>query len=210
LSDVFGVSYTGKNTKRINYLVPHKGELVSCEHPAALVTATKAEILANVAEPDFDIFDAEHYASIHSNPPGNAGENAGLTINNFGKGKCVYLYSSLLSLQQRAQQLFGEMLFKKYVVSEMLISSNAPACVEVTILKSTVKNVYLLCFVNYQKELPNIPVTDLTATVKLPSDISVKSCCRVSDGKKINCNIEDGKVTIELPRLETVEMIELQ
>jgi len=210
LEDVFGVSYSGKNSKKVSYLVPEEGDIVSCDYPAALVHATTAEVLGKVAEPDFEIFDKDHYASIHSNPPGPTGENAGLTINHFGKGTCVYLYSSLLTLQQCAQQSFGEMLFKKYVDSELLVSSNAPGCVEVTILKSTTKNVYLVCFVNYQAELPNVPVRDLTATVKLPDTIAIQSCRRVSDGKELNCKIEGQGITMELSRLEIVEMIELQ
>lgn len=210
LNDVFGVSYRGKNSKKVSYLVPDEGNLLLCDYPAPMVHATTAEVLGKVAEPDFEIFDKDHYASIHSNPPGPTGENAGLTINHFGKGKCVYLYSSLLALQQHAQQSFGEMLFKKYVDSDLLVSSNAPGCVEVTILKSTTKNAYLVCFVNYQAELPNVPVHDLIATVKLPDTIAIQSCRRVSDGKELNCKIEGQKITMELSRLEIVEMIELQ
>jgi hypothetical protein len=154
LSDVFGVSYSGENSKKVNYLVPNEGELISCNYPAALVNATTSEVLGKVAEPVFEPFDEVRYASIHSNPPGAVSENAGLTINNFGRGKCVYLYSSLLALQQEAQQSFGKLLFEKYTKSDLIVNSNAPACVEITILKSTTKDAYLICFVNYQAELP--------------------------------------------------------
>ncbi|MBN2211466.1 MAG: beta-galactosidase trimerization domain-containing protein, partial [Sedimentisphaerales bacterium] len=209
LKDVFGVSYSGKNAKKISYLVPRVGEMVACHSPGALVEAATAEVLGNVAEPEFEIFDADHYASIHSNPPGPTGQHAGLTLNSFGEGKCVYLYSSLLALQQHAQQSFGQALFKEHINTDLTVHSNAPRCVEVTLLKSTQKEAYLVCLVNYQAELPNVPIYDLTATVRLPEPMAIKSCRRVSDGKEINCQIEEQKVTIQLSRLDVVEMIEL-
>jgi len=210
LKDVFGVSYRGKNAKKISYLVPRVGEMVACHSPGALVKATTAEVMGNVAEPEFEIFDADHYASIHSNPPGPTSEFAGLTINPFGAGKCIYLYSSLLALRQHAQQTFGQALFKEQIDTDLSVHTNAPGCVEVTLLKSTQKEAYLVCLVNYQAELPNVPIFDLTATVRLPGLIAIKSCRRASDGKEVDCHIEGQKVTIQLSRLDIVEMIELQ
>jgi len=207
---VFGVSYSGEKTKKVNYLVPNEGELISCNYPGPLVRATTAKVLGKVAEPVFEPFDADNYASIHSNPPGEVSKHPGLTVNKFGKGKCVYLYSSLLSLQQHCQQLFGQRLFEKYVKSDLIVSSNAPECVEISILKSTTRKTYLVCFVNYQLELPNILVRNLRVTVKLPSGAGVKSCRRVSNGENFSPLIEDDKIIIELDLPETIEMIELQ
>ena len=119
LKDCFGVSYTGSNTGRVNYLALDKSSgFIYCSHPAPLVKADSAKVLAKIAETCFDPDDWQHYASIHSNPPGPLSECAGLTVNTFGKGRCIYLYSSLLAIQQNAQQSFGEELFKKYIQSE--------------------------------------------------------------------------------------------
>ena len=209
MGDVFGVSYTGKKSKRVNYLVPTDGELVSCKAPGPLVRATSAEVLGRVAEPLFDP-DAAQYASIHSDPPGYVSEFAGLTVNKFGKGRCVYLYSQLLALRQDAQQLFGVSLFKRYAPSDLIISTTAPSCVEITLLKGTAKTSLLVCFVNYQQELPNIPVCDVKTTLRLPAGITARTIRRVSDNKVIDCRIDKDTVTIELSHLETVEMIEIQ
>ena len=209
LKDVFGVSFSGTRSMRVNYLAMEGGEHILSDYPAPLVKATSAKTLAKVAQPLFDPDDDDHYASIHSNPPGPAGEYDGLTVNQFGKGTCVYLYSSLLSLQQDAQQSFGEGLFRKHTPSGLVLSSNAPRCVEITVLKGE-EGGFLVCFVNYQDELPNVPVRDVKAAVRLPDGFVPGRCRRVSDNAEMDPWVEDGNVIIELPQLDTVEMIELR
>jgi len=209
LADVFGVAFTGEKSKCFHYLsFVAKHWLISCNASAPLVKAKEAKLIARIAEPLFDP-DAEKYASIHSNPPGIITDYAGLTINKYGKGQCVYLASPVFALQQDAQQTFGKWLFSEYAPSSLVVATNAPACVELTLLKSTTRNAYLAGFVNYQKELPNVPVRDLYAKIRLPDGIIPKSCMRVSDNKKIGVKIEQGVLCLEVPCLETIEMIEV-
>lgn len=209
LADVFGVSFTGGNAKRFHYLsFVAKHWLISCYARAPLVKAKEAKLIAKIAEPLFDP-DDEKYASIHSNPPGIITDFAGLTVNKYGKGQCLYLASPVLSLRQNAQQAFGTWLFGEYSPSSLVVATNAPECVEITLLKSTTKHAYIAGFVNYQKELPNVPVRDIYATIRLPDGVIPKSCIRVSDNKKIDVKIEKGALCLEVPCLETIEMIEM-
>jgi hypothetical protein len=209
LADVFGVSYTGKMAKRFHYLsFTSRHWLVSAYASAPLSKVNEAKLIAKIAEPLFDP-DDEKYASIHSNPPGIDTDYAGLTVNKYGKGRCVYLSSPVLSLQQDAQQVFGTWLFKEYSPSSIVVGTNAPECVEITLLRSTTENAYIAGFVNYQKELPNVPVRDVHALIRLPGGVTPKSCASVSDGRKIDVKIEKGALRIEVPCLDTIEMIEI-
>jgi hypothetical protein len=72
------------------------------------------------------------------------------------------------------------------------------------------KDAWLLCFVNYQSELPNVSVHDLTITFRLPGGAVPKVCRTVSDGKAVEFALRDGAATICLARLDTVEMIEIE
>ncbi len=208
LADVFGVSATGAKAKRFHYLsFIDRRWLVSSHETAPLVNATNAKVIARINEPVFDP-DAPEYASIHSNPPGADTGFAGLTVNQYGKGKCVYLSSPVLSLQQDAQQVFGTWLFREYAPSTVIAETNAPECVEITTLKSTVENAIIVGLVNYQKELPNVPVRDLAVTLRLNGAKPV-SAVRVSDGMKLNAASVDGTLRIDIPFLETIEMIEI-
>ncbi|MCX6992713.1 MAG: alpha-L-fucosidase [Kiritimatiellaeota bacterium] len=209
LADVFGVSFTGEKAKRFHYLsFVAKHWLISCNASAPLVKAKTAKLIAKIMEPLFDP-DSAKYASIHSNPPGVVTDYAGLTANKYGKGQCLYLSSPVFSLQHNAQQTFGTWLFNEYSPSSLVVATNAPECVELTLLKSTTRNAYIAGFVNYQKELPNVPVRDLYATIRLPDGVIPKSCRRVSDNKKIAVKIEQGALRLEVPCLETIEMIEV-
>lgn len=211
LADVFGVSYTGKRSNSVNYLATGPLDVsLQCNRPGPLVKATTAKVLGKVAEPMFPAHDKEKYTSIHSNPPSVLTEYAGLTINEYGKGKCIYLYSSVMSMTQDAQQNFAANLLREYIPSSIVLDTNAPEAVEITLLKSTKKEAWLLCFVNYQKELPNIPVHNLKATIQLPGGAVPKSCKPVSGQQGIGFKADGGKISVEVPVLDTIEMLELE
>ena len=221
LSDVFGVSYSGRNSGRISYLsyrgdvdnLPSEGgdrmQHILSDIPSPLVKSIGAEVLANVTGTYTDPDDIEHYASIHSNPPGTDTGFHGLTVNQFGDGRCVYLYSSLLAMQNHAHQTFGAELFKKYAPSGLIVDSNAPACVETTVLRSTTRDAFLLCMVNYQIELPNVPVRDLTTTLYLGNKRPA-SCRRASNGELVDFGFDNGLIEILVPEIQTIEIIEIK
>ncbi len=209
LADVFGVTNTGKSAARFHYLSFLDRRWLVASHAAApAVKATTAKVLAKIVEPLFDP-DDERYASIHSNPPGKETEFAAMTVNYFGKGRCVYIASPALSLKQDAQQEFGRWLFNEFSPSELVLETNAPKCVEISVLKSSKENAFLVSFVNYQHELPNVPVKELYAKVKLPGG-APKSCVRASDGKAVEAKLEDGALKLSVPSLETIEMFEIK
>jgi len=211
LAEVFGVSFSGGKTPGASYL--HRDGFVGLlsSETAPLVRATTAQSLAKVVLPYFDPADGDHYASIHSNPPGRPTEFDALTINRFGRGKCIYLYSSILGTQHDAHQQFAlSLLREQHIESDILLESNAPACVEVTVLKSNATGSgdhYLLCLVNWQDELPNIPVHDITAMLKLPQGFVCETCTKVSDGQAASFQVNGDAITLGLPRLETAEFI---
>jgi hypothetical protein len=210
LKDVFGVTFTGQFSKHWNYLATEAGERVSNDVPAPLVNATSASVLARVAEPMFERDDLEHYASYHSNPPAKPGPHAALTVNKFGRGTCIYLYSSLLAKQQEAQQAFGESLLRRFAPSSIVGASNAPPCVEITLLRAPREPVYLLCFVNFQEEAQNVPVHEISVSLRLPCGGRPKTCRSVATGRAISFERRDEHVAISVPRLDMMEMIELE
>jgi len=217
MADVFGVSYTGQMSKRVNYLdlsgckkLLDNSGMLSCNRPSPLIRAITANVIAYLVEPIFDPDDPDHWASIHSNPPGKVTEFVGLAVNQYGQGRCIYLAAPILGIQQDAQKVFGTWLLDQYTSREILISTNAPPCVEITILNATTKKAYLVCFVNYQRELPNVPVRDLSAHINLPSTIKPKRIYHVSDGQTINNYVEGKGIIIKMPYLDTLEMIAIE
>ena len=208
LADVFGVSYSGKLSRRINYLhLPGEQNLVSCNRKAPLVTLAGAAQLASLDEPLFDPDDLAHYASIHSNPPGRSTGCVGLSVHAYGKGRCIYLAPPVLALQQAAQESFGAWLLQEYTPAPLVVRTNAPAAVEITLLRSTTASAWLVGLVNYQKELPNIPVQNLQVSLRLPQGVPATTC--TSNNTPLPFTFTDGILSFTLPLLETLEMVEI-
>ena len=104
--------------------------------------------------------------------------------------------------------MFSAWLLKEYAPPQMVLETDAPVSVDVTLLKSTTANNWLVCLVNYQKELPNIPVNGIHLSLRLPVG-KITGCTCTSNGEKLPYQVSDGVLSFDLPRLETLEMVEI-
>ncbi len=200
LADVFGVDYTGKDAGAVSYLKTG-GEYVSANTVSPLVTARfDAKVKGTVNLPDFPCNDPVQYASIHSNPPGFDTAFAGLAEHRYGKGKCVYLYSGVLARQEYSPQKFGLELLRKYTPPFVTASRNLPDSAEITLLRSRDGQTDLLGIVNYQEELPNIPLIDLEISVRVPEPRNMHD---------IPANYRNGLLTLNIERLDHAALFEL-
>ncbi len=209
LADVFGVDYSGKKAEQISYL-KCGNELISCDMRAPLVKASSARVRGIVNRTDFPCSDAEAYASIHSNPPGYDSEYAGLTVNSYGKGCCIYLAQSILRKQQDSQQEFAKKLFGEFLPQPFKGSKNLPNSLELTVMKTEDASSLIISLVNYQEELPNIPLQNLKIRFELPEGFSFKSIRRVFDSSEVKFSREGALVSFEVLYLENIEMFELK
>ena len=89
-------------------------------------------------------------------------------------------------------------------------SENLPNSTEITLLKSTTSDSLLLGIVNYQEELPNIPLLDIHLTIRLAGQGKIRKIIRASDGREVAFRQENGLLSFEIPRLENGEILELQ
>ena len=64
--------------------------------------------------------------------------------------------------------------------------------------------------VNYQSELPNVPVFNLSIEMNLPAKFAVKTARCVSDFQNVLMRKIDRAIKIELPRLDNFEIIEIE
>ncbi|MCQ2353009.1 MAG: beta-galactosidase [Victivallaceae bacterium] len=208
LSDVLGVHFSGDCTGAASYLSA-PGERVFTEAVAPLVTAEKEnEVVARVNLPDFPANDGEKYAAIHSNPPGLQDSRfAALVEHPFGKGRGVYLYSSILTGDEYSRRDFGRRLFAKYAATPVKEAENLPPSAEVTFLKDAQGKTALICIVNYQDDIPVIPLYQVKLTLELPG-FSGK-IIRVSDGGEVAYRKNGDLVTLTLDKITEAEFLEL-
>jgi len=209
LKDVFGVTFSGAATGRTSYLTVDfdKYDFISCDKPSPLCKPLSARQIYSVTVPHFKCDDPEIYASIHSNPPGVNTGYCALSENDYGKGKCIYLYSPLMASRDHAQQSFVKKLFYKYVRSDLKIVSNAPSCIEFTILKSKIENTVVLGVVNFQKQLPNLPVYNVDIKLVLNGVTKIRS---VSEPCDIPFSSDGKSISFKINKIDNAEMFEIK
>jgi hypothetical protein len=88
-------------------------------------------------------------------------------------------------------------------------SASAPKSVEMTIFHQPDRHRYLVTFVNFQKDMPNIPIDDITVALKLGGE-KVHRVVALPTGKNIDHKSRDGVTTIAVPRLETLAMFAVE
>ncbi len=210
LADVFGVNYSGKDTGKVCYLDVDENLISSSGACYPLVEAMpETRVEGMVVLPDFPVGDAEQYASIHSNPPGIPTTNAGLSEHAFGSGRCIYLYSGLLAERQHAQQVFGEALFRRYLPAFATAIKNLPISAELTLLECAEPGKMLLGLVDCQAELPNITLSDVEFTVRLPQGFIPKQVRRISSSEEMPFEFINGGLILRLERFRDAEIFEL-
>lgn len=209
LADVFGVNDSGRDTETCSYLAL-PGCFLSSDGISPLATASTAKVHAFVNLPDFPVNDPVHYASIHSNPPGKTTVFTGLTEHQYGRGKCFRFHSNLLGIRRHSQQEFSRNFLRVHLPPFVTESENLPNSTEITLLKSTTSDSLLLGIVNYQEELPNIPLLGIHLTIRLAGQDKIRKIIRASDGREVAFRQENGLLSFEIPRLENGEILELQ
>ena len=126
------------------------------------------------------------------------------------RSTCIYLASPVLSLRQDAQQAFAARLLAEHAPGGVILDTNAPPAVEMTVLRSTTADAWLLALVNYQLELPNVPGRELTVTVALPDAWRPTTARLVSTGADLPWCVRNGALSVTIPCLETLEMVEFR
>lgn len=225
LADVFGVTCSGNTSSTVSYLA-YQGDLdappdedgsgaeeqhVSAESPSPLVRTTSGRALAWLCQTLFPPHDPEHYASIHSDPPGPRTSYVGLAVNHFGKGRCLYLAPAILASRNSAQLAFMRRLFLRYARSGLIVAPDAPHRLELTLLRSSREEAWLLCLVNDQRDDDSgVPVLDTTVELDLGFTAKKAEAVLVSSAERLPLVCTEGRIRVRVPRVDIVEIVAIR
>lgn len=216
LADLFGASNAGVTAERVTYIASSDTELFAPYTPQSplmlsttqrLLTAHDgARVLGTLTLPYTNPNDGEKYASIHSNPPGIATDKPCIVANRVGKGSVIYA-ADAIEIQEHCADIFVRLL--RTMCPKFSVESDAPACVEFTLFKQPERKRYVLSAVNFQKELPNVPVDGVTVNLALGT-VQPQRTVRLPDATPMTFERDGERITIALPRLETLCMIGIE
>jgi hypothetical protein len=159
-----------------------------------------AEVLATTRLP-WPAPEPSRFSSIHSNPPWVPTGNPETVFNRFGAGRVIYCASELEEVEG-LQDTFIRLL--RRLQPSFTFEATAPAAVELTLFHQPDRRRYLLSMVNFQHDLPNIPVDDIQVQLRLPH--GVRSMRQLVVGKAMRHRERNGVVTFTTPRLHSLAL----
>jgi hypothetical protein len=217
LGDLCGVRYRSETQEKFSYIAPQPGYdalLPECsvKYPLALdegqmVVAAMpgAQIMGKIILPYSDPGDIDHFSSIHSNPPGIITDHPALVFHSYGKGKVIYSTASLESAEF-SRPIFINLL--KQLQLPFSFEADAPGCVEVTLFHQADKRRYIISLLNFQKDLPNLPVDGIKVRLRLSGKTPEK--LYLCPEEKILPYTYADEIEFAAPRLETFQMFSLE
>lgn len=163
-----------------------------------------AEVLATTTLP-WPAPDPSRFSSIHSNPPWAATANPEVVHHRCGRGQVIYCSSPLEKVVGLGDTLASLL---RRLCPAPTVEAAAPACVELTLFHQPVRGRYVLSLVNFQKELPNIPVEGIEVRLRLPQ--LLKKAVLLPGGQQVPHRVEGEVARLLVPRLETLVVLALE
>lgn len=213
LGDIFGVTNTGVTAERVTYVAPNGTEAFApyTDHSPLMLPATQrtliardgALVLGTLTLPYTNPDDGEKYASIHSNPPGVATVRPSVVLNRFGKGMVIYA-AEALELHEHCAEIFVRLL--RTLCPQFAVEAEAPACVELTLFHQADRGRFVLSAINFQKELPNIPVEGIQVSIDLQGS-EITRVVELPGITEIPHRKNGERVHVALPKIRTLCMV---
>ena len=218
LADVFGVSAGPETQEGFTYIAPAPGSEAlfpdyTAHYPAGLYARQvrltvhpDAQVLGTLVLPYTDPADPRRYSSIHNNPPGiHTGEPA-VVWNRFGQGQAIYVAGDVDATETH-REVLTQLICK--LSPAFSFEVNAPKPVEVTLFHQADKRRYLLSLINFQKDLPNIPVDGITVRVRMDGK-TPRRIALLPTEESLPFAADGDYVIFTAPRLETLAMFLLE
>ncbi len=218
LQDVLGVSLEKVDwNERIHYIAPTAaGQAFFPDYDAtypAMDTGTTldvqthegSQVLATTTWP-WPAPSGDKFASIHSNPPWVKSERPEIVWHRFGQGRAIYC-ASLVESVTGLDSTFVALIRSLY--DQWKWEADAPPVVETTVFYQPERARYVISLVNFQKDLPNVPVEGARVRLRLGTE-QVRDVRLLPGGESIEHSVQDSVLHIAVPRLETLVMLAVE
>jgi len=224
LNDVFGCHFEKNDLGRFAYLKPVEGnevfELIKPQDSICILTGrtlrlkeeAEGETLATLtlpyASPHPGTVNDQNWASFHSSPPWENTKNAFLVKNSFGQGKAVYCATDLESVNVEASDKLFLHLIKGLLEGSPSYSAETFPGVWMNVSHQPDQNFYIIGFLNYQSQLPAIPIPKIPFTFRPSEGKKIKRLVTLPDEKSVEFVLEEeGTLRAEAENLQTFKMI---
>ncbi len=159
-----------------------------------------AEVLATTTLP-WRGTDPTQFASIHCDPPWEPTHQPEVVCHRFGRGQAVYS-ATPLEMEENLRDVFVRLI--RRLCPTPAVETNAPAPVEVTLFHQPERLRYRLSLINFQHDLPNIPVEGIRIRLRLPHKVTAVR--KLPEGTPMRFRRQRDGVAFTVPKLHTLTM----
>jgi hypothetical protein len=220
LEDVLGVRYLGGLESSMSYLSPRDPAMArliwpqeNLSFPGSMIKAQLlpgAKIFATVTlplvPPEVGDTIGMHFAQIWSNPPAaSPGQDPGIVVNSFGKGKAIWAAAPIESQSARAGAEVIRYLLRKVLPAPYKFEADTHPAVEMTLFDQKDKSRMLVSLLNMQEQIPTIPV-GATVRAYRPASRRVKRVLQLPQQKEIQFVNSGPYVQFKLAPFDVVAM----
>jgi hypothetical protein len=221
LADLFGFEYIGKTDIDITYMAPTAAGIgimpgISKQYPLTIngvqqrVRAyEKDSVMATMTMPYFHPDDIERFATIHSNPPGEATQYPSLILRSYGKGKVSWAAAPIEVSDRKIHERIFMSIIRKLKSRPFIFEADAPPVVEVILFHQQDHKRFILNVINEQEKLPPVSVCNCKIRINTYGK-DVYDICRLPDGSQISYEKKGRYTELYIPELYLFEMISIK
>ena len=216
LSDVLGVDFQGKSTYTVGYICGLFDYPVLVKDEAFNFKSTTAKKIADFVYPITNVTEGRFFSHLDA-PPANKSFYPSITVNEYKKGKAIYICFPLFKAFWQTQHYPLKSVFQKIAEDniEPFIKTDAPSSIEINIMEK--EQELIVNFVNFHCERPgldgypyieNIPsYQNISFAIKAdkPKEITLEP-----GGQKLNYDYENNYVKVVIPQINIYEILALK
>jgi hypothetical protein len=218
LADVFGVSYRGETEERFTYIAPteaHGGlfDEFTIEAPMGIMgSQTKvrahapAQVIGKLCLLQNDPVGRDLFPQIHLNYPASPTDGPAMVHTRYGKGQVVYCAGVMEGMAFDPHRRVFINIVKMLAQKRFAFEAEAPKSIEIILHHQPERNRFIINHINFQAELPNIPVHDLKARIRLDG-VKLVRLASVPDGTPVPFVARDDYAEYTAPRVDTFLML---
>ncbi|MDD5707016.1 MAG: beta-galactosidase trimerization domain-containing protein [Kiritimatiellae bacterium] len=217
LADVLGVSYRGETREAATYMSPTRegnGLFPACSSKYPLFISdpqvkiscsADASVLATLVLPYSDSGDPNNTAAAISNPPGIPTDLPALVMRNHGRGRVIYSAGHIEKMEHEEHRLVLTALLRRLLTRPLVATTDAPKAVELTVYEQPRNRRRIVNLLNFQKDLPNIPVEGIQVRLWLNGK-KVRSVMTLPEQEPVSHTIDADHLLFAAPKLTTFIM----
>ncbi|HUU58763.1 MAG TPA: alpha-amylase family protein, partial [Phycisphaerae bacterium] len=230
LADVFGAHLAADDLGTVTYLRANEDAFEKCIAPQGYLThfapagspaegagmlrlqgGPDGEVLATLTLPYAkewgDIF-GQNWASIHSSPPWKDTGAPVVVCNQFGDGRVIYSAADIECIESPANEGVFRSLIRRLLDAPTTYEADAHPAVWMNALHQPENRRYVVGFLNYQSELPAVPIASVPFTLRPPEGKSFARLVRLPEETPVDFTAgPDGALRAQVENLEVFRML---